>query len=127
MHSFFAKRKRSALCFVVNEGFFFSFSLLIFLQGSRTRRTLEKLALTLDFPLFASLLTASWKLHVKLLAYHDRMTMTADQYFSFCHNLEHFLRNYVLLYDFFLLLSIFLLLITVAVLVQEFAFFFKLV
>ena len=45
----FAKRKRSTLCFVVNEGFFFNFSLLIFLQDNRTRRTLETLALTLDF------------------------------------------------------------------------------
>ena len=49
--------------------------------------------------------------------------MTDDQYLSFCHNLQHFLRNCALLYDFILLLSIFLLLITVAVLVQEFAFF----
>ena len=48
IHSF-AKRKRSTLCFVVNEGFFLNFSLLIFLQDSRTRRTLETLALTLDF------------------------------------------------------------------------------
>ena len=48
IHSF-AKRKRSTLCFVVNKGFFFNFSHLIFLQDSRTRRTLETLALTLDF------------------------------------------------------------------------------
>ena len=45
----FAKRKRSTLCFVVNESFFFNFSLLIFLQDSRTQRTLETLTLTLDF------------------------------------------------------------------------------
>ena len=60
---------------------------------------------------------------LQLLAYHDQVTMTVDQYFSFCHNLQHFLINFVSLYDFLLLLSIFLLLITVAVLVQEFAFF----
>ena len=44
----FAKRKRSTLCFVINV-IFFNFSLLISLQGSRTWRTLETLALTLDF------------------------------------------------------------------------------
>ena len=46
----FEKRKRFALCFVVNEGCFFNFSLLISWQHCRTRRTLAlTLALTLDF------------------------------------------------------------------------------
>ena len=68
-------------CFVVNEGFFLTFSLLIFLQDSRTRRTLETLALTLHFSIIC--FVASWKLHAKLLAYHDRITMTAISTFLF--------------------------------------------
>ena len=59
----FAKHKCSTLCFVVNEGFFFNFSLLIFLQDSWTRRTLEILTLTLDFSIicFVNCLRWSWK------------------------------------------------------------------
>ena len=45
----FTKRKRSTLCFVVNEDFCFNFSLLISLQDSRTQWTLETLVLTQDF------------------------------------------------------------------------------
>ena len=128
----FAKHKCSTLCFVVNEGFFFNFSLLIFLQDSWTRRTLEILTLTLDFSIicFVNCLRWSWKrVELRVGSYTlncsliiDRITMTADQYFSFCHDFQHFLRTCVLLHN-LLLLSMFLLLITVSVSVLEFAFF----
>ena len=49
----FATRRHSIVCFVVNEGFFFNFSLLISLHDSRTQRTLETLALTLDFSIIS--------------------------------------------------------------------------
>ena len=117
----FAERKRSPLCFVVNEGFFLNFSLLISLQDSRTRQTLETLALTLDFSIILFVVNCELEATRKIARLSRSDNDDGRPVLSFCHNLQHFLRICVLLYDFLLLLSIFLLLITVAVLVLEFA------
>ena len=118
----FAQRKRSIVCFIVNEGFCFNFSLLISLQDSRTRWPLETLALTLDFSTICFVAYCELEATRKIARLSRSDKDESRPVLFFCHNLQHFLRNCVLLYDFFLLLSIFLLLITVAVLVQEFAF-----
>lgn len=97
---FFTKYRRSVLCFVVNVGFFFTFSLLIFLHDYRIFQQYLKQILISHFFIICfvacqqrieSYENSNTK---KLFAYHDWIKMMADRsYFSFCHNLKHFLRK----------------------------------
>lgn len=96
-----------SLCFVVNAGFFFTFSFLIFLHDYRIRRILETLALILYFYIICfvgSELKATRKITRLSRLDKDNDRLVHFFLFFFFHNLQHFLRNRVLFYDFFLLI-----------------------